>query len=238
MRNQALFFLRNTLINTHVVEASHAVGVRKICALGTVAMYPDSTTHAPLREEAVWFGVPHSSERGYGHAKRGMLAQLDVYRESYGLKYACALSTNLYGPNDRFDIENGHVIPSLVRKFYEAKQSGQSVTVWGDGSASRDFLHVEDAARALHLIMDHVEGPVNLATGQVHKIRDAVEILADHTGMTQRVVWDATKPNGQILRAYDVSVLREAGFATQVGFSEGLCATYDWYAAHAAKARR
>ncbi len=238
MRNQALSFLRNTLINTHVVAASHLAGVRKICALGTVAMYPDATTRAPLREDMVWQGPPHASERGYAHAKRGMLAQLDVYRESYGLAYACALSTNLYGPNDRFDIEHGHVIPSLVRKFFEARQNGEPVTVWGDGSARRDFLHVRDAARALHVIMEQVDGPVNLATGETHPIRDVVEVLARHTGMTDRVVWDTTKPSGQVFREYDVSTLRDTGFCCQVGLPEGLRATYDWYATHVSSARR
>jgi GDP-L-fucose synthase len=238
MRNQALSFLRNTLINTHVVAASHLIGVRKICALGTVAMYPDAAAHAPLREATVWDGPPHASERGYAHAKRGLLAQLDVYRESYGLQYACALSTNLYGPNDRFDIENGHVIPSLMRKFFEARQSGDPVTVWGDGSARRDFLHVEDAARALCVIMDQVDGPVNLATGETHAIREVVAVLAQHTGLTDRIVWDTTKPSGQFFREYDVSTLRDTGFRCQVDLPEGLRATYGWYATHASNTRR
>jgi GDP-L-fucose synthase len=238
MRNQALSFLRNTLINTNVVAASHSVGVKKICALGTVAMYPDVVTRAPLREEMVWQGPPHDSERGYAHAKRGMAAQLDVYRESYGLRYACALCTNLYGPNDRFDIENGHVIPSLVRKFFEARDKGEVVTVWGDGTARRDFLHVQDAARALHVIMDQVDGPVNLATGETHAIRDVVEVLAQHTDMVDSVVWDTTKPSGQVFREYDISKLRDTGFRCQVGLTLGLRTTYDWYAAHALNARR
>ena len=238
MRNQALSFLRNTLINTHVVEASHLVGVRKICAMGTVAMYPELMTRDPLREDTVWLGPPHSSERGYAHAKRGMLAQLDVYRESYGMSYAFALSTNLYGPNDRFDIENGHVIPSLVRKFFEARQSSQHVTVWGDGSARRDFLYVKDAVRGLRLIMDHIDGPVNLATGETHAIRDIVGILAQHTGMAERVVWDPMRPSGQAFRAYDVSKLLDVGFGCQASISESLCSTYDWYAAHVSSARR
>jgi len=238
LRNQALSFLRNTLINTHVIEASHICGVRKITVMGTVAMYPDPMPSNPLREETVWQGEPHGSERGYAHAKRGMLAQLDVYRESYGLRYACALSTNLYGPNDRFDSENGHVIPSLVRKCFEAQQSGQKVTVWGDGSARRDFLHVEDTARGLRLIMDRIDGPVNLASGQTHSIRDIVNILEEHAGLAGRVVWDTSKPTGQIFRAFDISRLREAGFVPAIEMGSGLRATYDWYKVHVSTARR
>jgi GDP-L-fucose synthase len=238
MRNQALSFLRNTLINTHVVAASQTVGVRKICAMGTVAMYPDAPTDARLREDMVWRGPPHSSERGYAHAKRGMLAQLDVYRESYGLEYACALSTNLYGPGDRFDIENGHVIPSLVRKFFEANKNNEPITVWGDGSARRDFVHVEDAARALLSIMDKVDGPVNLATGKTHAIREVVKVLAHHVGMDDRIIWDTMKPSGQVFREYDVSILSDTGFRCQIDLPEGLCTTYDWYATNVSTARR
>jgi GDP-L-fucose synthase len=191
-----------------------------------------------LREESLWQGAPHGSERGYAHAKRAMLAQLDVYRESYGLQYACALSTNLYGPNDRFGAEDSHVIPSLVRRFHEAHQKGEPVTVWGDGSARRDFLHVEDSVRGLHLITDQVDGAVNLASGQTHAIRDVVAILSGHTGMGDRIRWDTRMPTGQVFRAYDVTKLRDTGFRPAITMETGLTTTYDWYAAHVSTARR
>ncbi len=237
MRHQAEAWLNNTLINTHVVEASHKAGVKKIVAMGTVAMYPDPLPSNPLREDTIWQGAPHGSEYGYAQAKRGMLAQLQVYNDSYGLDYACVLSTNLYGPHDRFDIETGHVVPSLIKKFYDAKQGGGTVTVWGDGSAQRDFIYVKDAARALQLIMDKVSGTVNLATGVTRRIREAVDILAAHTGLQDRVVWDSSKPNGQLFRAYDVSRLQQAGFACQSTLEQALAETYDWYAANALTAR-
>jgi GDP-L-fucose synthase len=238
MKNQAAAYFNNNQINSFVIEACRAVGVKKIVAMGTVAMYPDPLPGNPLTEAMVWQGAPHRSEHGYAHAKRGMLAMLEAYHDTCGMDYALALSTNLYGPYDRFNIETGHVVPSLIRKFHEAKQSGQSVTVWGDGSAQRDFLYIEDAARALHVIMDKIDGAVNLATGTTCKIRDAVTLLAEHTGLQDKIIWDTSKPNGQALRAYDVSKLQAAGFTCQHNLQQGLTATFDWYAKNEATARK
>ena len=167
-----------------------------------------------------------------------MLVQLQAYEESYGMPYAFAVSTNLYGPHDRFNTETGHVIPSLVKKFYDARQTKTSVTVWGDGSAHRDFLYIKDAARALATIMEKVTGPVNLATGTTQKIRDIVNILAVRTEMKEQVVWDTSKPTGYILRTYDVSRLHSAGFTCNYSFEQGLQETYDWYASHSGTVRQ
>jgi GDP-L-fucose synthase len=238
MKNQGAAYFNNTLINTHVVEACRRVAVKKIVAMGTVAMYPDPLPSNPLREATIWQGAPHHSEHGYAHAKRGMLAQLAAYNESAQLDYAFALSTNLYGAYDRFNIETGHVIPSLIRKFYEARHNDGTVTVWGDGSAQRDFLYIKDAARALHLMLAEMSGVINLATGTVNTIRAAVQILATHTGLQDRVVWDASKPNGQVVRAYDVQKLTAAGFTPAYSLAQGLLETYEWYAANQATARK
>ena len=235
MRDQGRAFLQNQLINTNVVEAGKQVAINKIVAMGTVAMYPYPMPSDPLREDTIWMGEPHGSERGYGHAKRGMLAQLDLYHESYGLDYAVALSTNLYGPHDRFNIETGHVIPSLIRKFYEAKNSGGTVTVWGDGSPVRDFIYIDDTVRALDAIMQNGTGAINLATGITHSIHETATILADYTGVP--ITWDATKPNGQVHRAYDISKISALGFTAKTDLATGLQLTYDWYAANAATAR-
>jgi GDP-L-fucose synthase len=237
MRNQGEAYLKNTLINTHVIDACHQVEVKKVVAMGTAAMYPNPQDGVPLAEADVWKGPPHPSEYGYAQSKRGMLAQLQVYENSYGMPYAFAFCTNLYGPHDRFNTETGHVIPSLVKKFHDAWQAKTTVTVWGDGSAHRDFLYIKDCARALHTIMDHITGPVNLASGNTRKIRDVVDILAAYTGMKEQVFWDTSKPNGYLLRAYDVTRLREAGFSCQYTLEQALHETYDWYASHSSAVR-
>lgn len=237
MRSQGEAYLKNTLINTHVIDACHQAGVKKVVAMGTAAMYPEPERGVSLREEDVWKGPPHPSEYGYAQSKRGMLAQLQVYENSYGMPYAFAFCTNLYGPHDRFNTETGHVIPSLVKKFHDARQAKTSVTVWGDGSAHRDFLYIKDTSRALHTIMDNITGPVNLASGSTRKIRDVVNILADYAGIKDQVLWDTSKPNGYLFRAYDVSRLQAAGFACQYTLEQALPETYDWYAGHIGAAR-
>ncbi len=232
MRNQGESYFKNTLINTHVVDASHEAGVTKIVAMGTAAMYPDLNGAGALVEDDVWKGPPHPSEYGYSQAKRGMLAQLQTYEQSYGMPYAFCFCTNLFGAYDRFNTETGHVIPSLVKKFHDARAAKGKVTVWGDGSAHRDFLYIKDCSRALHVIMDQINGPVNLASGKSEKIRDVVNILAVYSGMQDQVVWDTSKPSGYLYRAYDASRLRAAGFTCQYTLEKGLHETYDWYASH------
>jgi GDP-L-fucose synthase len=238
MRNQAESYLRNTLINTHVVDACHKTKVKKVVAMGTVAMYPDPLPSDPLREDTMWMGAPHSSERGYAYAKRGMLAHLEVCHDSYGMKSACAISTNLYGEHDRFNIDTGHVLPTLVRKFYEARQAGTTVSVWGDGSAVRDFMYIRDAVRGLLWIMNNVDGPVNLATGKVRSIRDAADILAKCAGLEGKVTWDSNKPSGQVYRAYDIKILKSSDFNCVHSLEEGLRKTYQWYEKNHATARK
>jgi GDP-L-fucose synthase len=238
MRNQGESYFKNTLINTHVVDACYRTGSKKIVAMGTAAMYPDPKLGVALTEDAVWNGPPHPSEYGYAQAKRGMLAQLQTYQESYGMPYAFAFCVNLYGPHDRFNTETGHVIPSLVKKFHDARQAKTKVTVWGDGSAQRDFLYIKDTSRALHTIMDKIDGPVNLASGTTQKIRDVVDVLAAYTGMEDRVYWDTSKPSGYVLRTFDVSRLNTAGFRCQYTLEQALHETYDWYASHSGAARQ
>ena len=234
MQNQSEGFLHNCLINTHVIEACHIVGVKKIVAMGTVAMYPDNPEDAArgFVEREIWEGPPHESEKGYAHAKRAMLAQLDTS----GIPFALPVCTNMYGGADRFNIETGHCIPSLVRKAFEAWRDGKPMTVWGDGSARRDFLYVKDVVRGLHLVMDKISGPVNLATGGTHSIKDAATILAEYAGC--EIEWDTSKPTGQVTRSYDVSALTAAGFAPQYTLEQGLRETYDWYAKNEAVARK
>ncbi len=226
-RNKGTQFFENMMINAHVVEACRIASVRKIVAMGTVASYGD-TVPRPMKEENIWLGRPHSLEDSYGHAKRAMLAHLKSYREQYGMAFGYAISTNLYGPNDRFDIENGHVVPSLIAKFSAAKAANKAVEVWGDGSPTRDFLFSPDAADALIRICEQGSGAINVATGDVVTIRDLVGALAEIFDYN-RVVWNTSMPNGQDHRRYDLSRLRTIGFAPKHSLRQGLRATVDWY---------
>lgn len=230
MKNKALSFYDNVMINTNVVDASKKVGVKKITVMGTGAVYPYPSPGLPLREDMIFMGEPHKAEDSYAHAKRAMLAMLRAYEESYGMEWAYVVSCNLFGPRDKFDIEFGHVVPALIKKFYDAKQDGTNVTVWGDGSAQRDFMYVKDAARVALAIMSHIQGPVNIGSGTVLRIRDIVEMIADISGMTDRIVWDAEKPNGQDYRAYDISKIRSMDFSCHYSIKQGLAETWSWYA--------
>ena len=229
MKNQALSFYENNIINTNVVDAAHRAGARKITVMGTGAIYPYPSPGLPLKEDMIFLGEPHIAESGYANAKRAMLAMLKAYQESFGLQWAYVVSCNLFGPRDKFDVEFGHVVPSLVSKFYEAKTKGTSVSVWGDGSAQRDFLYVKDAARAGLAIMKGIEGCANIGSGEVLRIRDIVDMLCDITDMHGRVIWDASKPNGQDYRAYDLSRLKSVGFQTDYTIREGLEETWNWF---------
>jgi GDP-L-fucose synthase len=222
-------FRDNVRINTNVIEAAALGGCEKIVAVSTVAIY-NTDAPKPVRETWIWEGEPHGGERAYGHAKRAMLAMLQAYRDQYGLAFAYPIMTNLYGPQDRFDPVYGHVIPSLVTKFHRNSRDRTPIEIWGTGVAERDFLFASDAARALMLIADRHEGPINVATGEAVPIRTAVDLLQQHTGLTD-ISWDASKPNGELRRRYDVSTLAALGFRPEVSLAEGLARTYDWYAA-------
>ena len=230
LKNQGAIFLDNILINTHVIEASRLAGVNKIIAMGSIAAYPDPKSE-PVKEDQIWEGLPHSSESSYGHAKRAMLAQLIAYRENYGMDFAYVISTNLYGPNDKFNSQNGHVIPSLIRKFYEAKKEDKNVVVWGDGAAARDFLFSKDMARALVLIMSKFNGCINVASGKKVLIKDVVELLSDYFSMHGKVEWDRKMPNGRTFYEIDLTRLKSIGFEPVYSYQEGLLETLEWFSA-------
>lgn len=228
----------NVMINTNVIEQSRRGGVKKIVAMGSGCVYPELRGQEELFEEQIWIGPPHPSEDSYAHSKRLMLAQLDAARDQYGLSSAFAISGNLYGPHDNFDAEDGHVTPSLVAKFFEAKNTGKPVRVWGSGVAIRDFSYCDDAARALVEIMYKLEGPVNLGSGFRHPIRDIVAALQSICGDSVKVEWDATKPDGQLERYYNLNKLESTGFKAEISLVEGVRCTYKWYAANSKTARR
>lgn len=237
MANRGVAYLDNVRINTNVIDAARQAGCRKIVAMGSTAIYSDRV-RLPMSEDEIWVGEPHHSEAPYAHSKRSMLAQLEAYKEQYGIDYAFCVSTNLFGPHDKFDEKFGHVIPSLMSKFQRAADLGQPLTVWGTGKAERDFLFSSDAAYAMRLVAEKHSGAINLATGESHTIRHTVDTLCRISGYQGTVEWDATKPDGQKLRAYDVSRLKALGFKPRVAFEDALAATYDWYRNNVAIARK
>ncbi|MBC9208484.1 GDP-L-fucose synthase [Roseomonas aerophila] len=237
MRAQGQAYLDNVRMNTNVIEAARIAGVRKIVAMGSAAVYSDMV-RLPMVEEEVWIGPPHGSEAGYAHAKRGMLAQLEAYRDQYGMEFAFCISTNLFGPHDKFDEECGHVLPSLISKFHRAVQEDQPVTIWGTGKPERDFLYVKDAAAAMRLIGRSFSGPINLATGQAISIANVAGLLKEISGLRHELQWDRTKPDGQKMRSYDIGKLQNLGFQPGSSLKQALRETFEWYAAHCDTARR
>jgi GDP-L-fucose synthase len=232
MANQGKSILDNTLINTAVIDAAHTCGsVKKITVMGTNAAYPWPTP-LPFKEENLYNGRPDAGEFGYGHAKRHMLAMLEAYQQSYGLEYTYIVSGNLYGPRDKFDIYTGHVLPSLIAKFHEAKIAGVPVNVWGDGTARRDFLYCKDLARVVQLLMseDIKSGPINIGSGEAYSIQRIVDLLCAISGVPAgRVRFDKSKPNGRLNCFADLSRLRALGFTPNYSIEQGLQETWDWF---------
>ena len=230
--NPATLFYDNAMMGIQLMEAARRAGVEKFVQVGTVCAYPKYTP-VPFREEDLWNGYPEETNAPYGVAKKILLVQAQAYREQYGFNAIYLLPVNLYGPRDNFDPESSHVIPALIRKFVEAKKEGSdTVEVWGTGSASREFLYVDDAARGIVLATElyNKPNPVNLGSGMEIPIKDLVALIGELTGFDGEIVWDITKPDGQPRRCLDVSRARkEFGFEAEMGFREGLKRTIEWY---------
>jgi GDP-L-fucose synthase len=226
------FFYENAIMGIQLIEESRLAGVDKFVQLGTICAYPKHAT-IPFREEELWNGYPEETNAPYGVAKKALLVQLQSYRDEYGFNGIFLLPVNLYGPRDNFDLESSHVIPALIRKFVEAKERGdEAVVLWGDGSPTREFLYVEDAADGIVAAAEKYNGtdPVNLGRGEEIAIRDLAEIIKAKTLYTGNIVWDTTQPNGQPRRKLDVSrAEREFGFRAPTDFNTGLAKTIDWY---------
>lgn len=224
----------NLLINTHVLQACVAFNVQKIVAIGSVCAYPKDAP-LPFKESDVWNGYPEETNAPYGLAKRILLAQCQAYRQEFGLNAVYLLPANLYGPRDNFDLQTSHVIPALIRKVIEARQAGEkSITIWGDGSPTRDFLYVEDAARAIVDAAEKYDGcePVNIGTGAETSIRDLADEVCTIAGFKGLGKCDPSKPNGQRQRVLDCTRAKEAiGFTSQWSLLNGLQRTIDWYEA-------
>ena len=238
----APLYLSNLLMGTHVIEAARATAsVEKTVLLGTVCSYPKFTP-VPFREESLWDGYPEETNAPYGIAKKAHLIHAQVNAEQYGHRFAYLIPTNLYGPGDKFHPSVSHVIPARIKRCVEAKERGeQKMDVWGTGTASREYLYVDDAARAIVLAAELYDGtePVNLGTNREVTIRETVELIATMVGYDGELAWDPTKPDGQPRRRVDPSrAERLFGWRAQMPFEEGLRATIDWYLAHRAEAER
>jgi GDP-L-fucose synthase len=226
------FFYANALMGTMVIEQARLAGVRRFVQVGTVCSYPKHA-RVPFREDELWLGYPEETNAPYGIAKRGSLVQLEAYRRQYGMSGVSLLPTNLYGPRDNFDPETSHVIPALIRRMHEARAAGAGeLAVWGTGTASREFLYVDDAARGLLLAAERYDGaePVNLGSGAEIRIAELAQTIASMVGYEGRLVFDPAQPDGQPRRGLDTRLaLERFGFRASVALREGLRRTIDWY---------
>jgi GDP-L-fucose synthase len=223
------FFYDNAVMGIHLIEEARLAGVGKFVCLGTICAYPKFAP-VPFREDDLWNGYPEETNAPYGIAKKALLVQLQAYRQEYGFRGIYLLPVNLYGPRDNFDPESSHVIPSMIRKFVEAKD--REVVLWGDGTPTREFLYVEDAAEAVVLAAERYDkpDPVNVGGGEEISIRDLAQKIAAQMGFRGEIRWDPSKPNGQPRRRLDVSrAEREFGFRAKTRLDEGLQRTLAWY---------
>lgn len=227
-----LFFYDNIMMGTLLLEQARRANVKKFVGIGTVCSYPKFAP-TPFKEDDLWNGYPEETNAPYGLAKKMLLVQSQAYRQEYGYNAIHLLPVNLYGPRDKFDPKSAHVIPDVIRKMVDAMARGDhSVSLFGDGSPTREFLFVRDAARGIVLAAEHYNAsePVNLGSAYEISIRDLVQIIAEEVGYQGELHWDTSKPNGQPRRKLDVSRAERAfGFLAQTDFREGLRETVDWY---------
>jgi GDP-L-fucose synthase len=233
--NPGRYFFANMAMALHLIEQGRLHGIRKFVQAGTICAYPKHTP-VPFTEEHLWDGYPEETNAPYGVAKKAALVMLDGYRRQYGLASSYLLPVNLYGPWDNFDLQTSHVIPALIRKCLEAAESGAGhMTCWGTGSASREFLYVEDAAEGIVRATESMDDPVpiNLGTGMEITIKELVQLVARLCDFRGEIRWDASKPDGQPRRCLDTErAARLLGWRAQVGFEEGLRRTIAWYRAN------
>lgn len=236
-KNPGKFFYDNAIMGLQLLEQCRSEGVGKFVGIGTICSYPKYTP-VPFEESQLWNGYPEETNAPYGLAKKMMLVQSEAYRQQYGYNSIFLLPVNLYGPGDNFDLESSHVIPAIIRKCEEAIQGGdRSITLWGDGQVTREFLYVEDAARGIVLAAQQYNSsdPVNLGSGVEIRIGDLAEQIRRLTGFQGDIVWDSTKPNGQPRRSLDTRRAKSCfGFEAATKMDEGLRRTIEWYRANRA----
>jgi GDP-L-fucose synthase len=232
MENPGRFFYDNLMMGVLLMHEAYLRKIEKFIAIGTICAYPKFTP-VPFKEEDLWNGYPEETNAPYGLAKKMLLVQSQAYRQQYGFNSIFLLPVNLYGPGDNFDPSSSHVIPALIKKCVEAKMNGtDEIVVWGDGSPTREFLYIDDAAEGIILAAEQYNGsePVNLGSSFEISIKALVETIADLTGFSGKIIWDQTKPNGQPRRKLDVSrACKFFNFAAKIEFPVGLKQTIDWY---------
>jgi GDP-L-fucose synthase len=226
------FFYVNLIMGVQLMHEAWKRGVDKFVAIGTICAYPKYTP-LPFKEENLWDGYPEETNAPYGLAKKMLLVQAQAYRDQYGFNAIFPLPVNLYGPRDNFDLQTSHVIPAIIRKCVEAQaRDEKQIVLWGDGSPTREFLYVEDAAEGILLASERYDGnePFNLGSGMEISIKNLAEMVARLSGFTGEIVWDTSKPNGQPRRALDISRAETFfGFRAKMPFEEGLRRTIQWY---------
>jgi GDP-L-fucose synthase len=230
--NPGRFFYDNLMMGVQLIHEGWRRGLEKMVAVGTVCAYPDRTP-VPFHEDTLWDGYPEPTNAPYGLAKKMLLVQSQAYRQQYGFNSVFLIPVNLYGPRDQFDPAMSHVIPALIKKVVDAQDQGRDeIVCWGDGSATREFLHAEDAARGIVLAAERYDGalPVNLGSGQEVSIRALAGLVAELCGFEGQIRWDTDKPNGQLRRCLDTSRAQQLfGFTASKPFREGLQQTIEWY---------
>lgn len=235
LTHQANYFYDNLMMGTQLIHESYLAGLDKFVAIGTVCAYPKFSP-VPFKEDDLWNGYPEETNAPYGLAKKMMLVQSQVYRSQYGFNSIYLLPVNLYGPKDNFDLETSHVVPALIRKCLEAKQSGADhIVAWGDGSPTREFLYVEDAAEGILLATEKYNGsePINIGSSFEISIKDLMETIVRLVEFEGEIRWDTSRPNGQPRRKLDVTRAKELfGFESQTPFEIGLKKVIDWYVAN------
>ncbi len=227
----ASYFFDNLMMGVQLLHESWSAGVAKFVAVGTVCAYPKHTP-VPFREDDLWNGYPEETNAPDGLAKKMLLVQSQAYRQQYGFNAIYLLPTNLYGPGDNFDLETSHVLPAMIRRFHEAKVGARpEVVLWGSGSPRREFLHVDDLARAVVYLLEHYDDPdpINVGVGADVTIRELAELVARVVGFQGELRWDTTQPDGTPRKLLDVSRINKLGWRAEIGLEQGIRSTYQWY---------
>ena len=235
-KHPGTFFHANMAMGVNVLETARQFGTKKVVIVGTICAYPKFAP-VPFREDDLWNGYPEETNAPYGIAKKAILVMAQAYRQEFGSNFVMVFPVNLYGPRDNFDLEDSHVIPAMIRKFIDAEaRNEKTVTLWGDGSPTREFLYVDDAAEGIVMAAERYNDPdpVNLGAGFEIAMKDLATKIGDLTGYRGTIVWDTSRPNGQPRRMLDVSRAKERfGFVAKTSFDEGLAKTIAWYREHA-----